>query len=263
MIIYKTTNQINGKFYVGQDSKNNPDYLGSGLILNRAINKYGKDNFVKEIIEECSSKEELNEREIYWINKLDATKNYNIAIGGNGGDTYTNNPNLDKIKKKLTGENNGFYGKKHTEETKRKMSESQKGRKPWNKGKSDIYSDEHKQRLSDFRSSMTGDTSSRYIHIEKSELENQLKTNTIKDTAEYFKVSVSCIRRKISDYNLVTTKKSGNFEKPLPQKLVDRIISLRKEGKTIINIAEIVGLGRNKTKRVLINNGISTKRNSY
>jgi hypothetical protein len=62
---------------------------------------------------------------------------------------------------------------------------------------------------------------------------------------------------------LVITKKSGNFEKPLPQKLVNRIISLRKKGKTIIDIAKIVGVGRNKTKKVLINNGVSTKRNSY
>jgi hypothetical protein len=41
MIIYKTTCLINGKIYVGQDSKNNPDYLGSGIYLNRAIKKHG------------------------------------------------------------------------------------------------------------------------------------------------------------------------------------------------------------------------------
>jgi len=50
MIIYKSTNLVNGKFYVGQDSKNYPDYYGSGLILKIAIDKYGKDNFKKEIL---------------------------------------------------------------------------------------------------------------------------------------------------------------------------------------------------------------------
>ena len=51
MIIYKTTNLVNGKTYVGQDSKNNKKYLGSGKILKSAIKKYGRSSFKKEIIE--------------------------------------------------------------------------------------------------------------------------------------------------------------------------------------------------------------------
>jgi len=47
-IIYKTTNKINNKFYVGYDTKNNPKYLGSGLLLKRAIEKYGQENFKKK-----------------------------------------------------------------------------------------------------------------------------------------------------------------------------------------------------------------------
>ena len=50
MVIYKTTNLINGKIYIGQDSKNNPKYLGSGVIFLKAIKKYGKENFVKETL---------------------------------------------------------------------------------------------------------------------------------------------------------------------------------------------------------------------
>ena len=88
MIIYKTTNLINGKFYIGQDSKNNPDYLGSGNLLNRAIQKYGKENFIKEIIECCESKQHLDEREIFWILELKPV--YNIAKGGSGGNTRYN-----------------------------------------------------------------------------------------------------------------------------------------------------------------------------
>jgi group I intron endonuclease len=85
MIIYKTTNLVNGKFYIGQDSKNNPEYLGSGLLLNKAIEKYGRENFLKEVVEQCNSKEELNSREIFWISELKPL--YNIAKGGIGGDT--------------------------------------------------------------------------------------------------------------------------------------------------------------------------------
>ena len=61
-IIYKTTNLINGKIYVGSDISNIPSYLGSGKILKCAIKKYGKDNFQKEILDICSfsMKEDLN-----------------------------------------------------------------------------------------------------------------------------------------------------------------------------------------------------------
>ena len=102
MIIYKTTNLINGNFYIGQDSKNNPNYLGSGLLLNRAIEKYGRKNFVKEIVEQCKSKQQLNEREIFWI--LELKPLYNIASGGSGGDTISNHPDrvsiIDKLKQR-------------------------------------------------------------------------------------------------------------------------------------------------------------------
>ena len=98
MIIYKTTNLINGKYYIGQDSKNDPSYLGSGKLLKYAIEKYGIENFQKEILETCNTKEQLNEREIFWITKLDAIETgYNIAQGGTGGDTLTNHPDYEKI----------------------------------------------------------------------------------------------------------------------------------------------------------------------
>lgn len=92
--IYITTNHINNKKYIGQkkyDKNNNwKTYLGSGIILTRAIDKYGRENFSKEIIEECESKRQLNEREKYWIayyNAVDSDEFYNIASGGDGGRT--------------------------------------------------------------------------------------------------------------------------------------------------------------------------------
>jgi len=92
MIVYKTTNLVNGKIYVGKDVRNDPSYLGSGFLLKQSIEKYGKKNFIKEILEVCSTNAELNEREKYWISTLQSSVRgvgYNIAEGGSGGDTFT------------------------------------------------------------------------------------------------------------------------------------------------------------------------------
>ena len=111
MVIYKTTNLVNGKYYIGKDSKNDPNYLGSGKILKRAIEKYGVDNFTKEILEVCENKNRLNEREIYWINKLSGTSiGYNIAVGGSGGDTYSN---MDDESKKINRLKKSEIAKQH------------------------------------------------------------------------------------------------------------------------------------------------------
>ena len=99
MIIYKTTNLINGKFYIGQDSGNNPKYIGSGLLLTKAIKKYGRENFKKEVLEFCTNKEELNNKEKFWISFLSATTiGYNIAEGGAGGDLFNCLTEEQKIK---------------------------------------------------------------------------------------------------------------------------------------------------------------------
>lgn len=127
MIIYKTTNLINSKIYIGQDSKNDSNYLGSGKILNYAIKKYGRENFKKEILEECKTKEELNKQEIYWIkfyNSINKSIGYNINEGGSGGDNYTNNPNMEEIRKKISigVRNSGRVPHRYTDEDKKRMS---------------------------------------------------------------------------------------------------------------------------------------------
>lgn len=98
--IYKITNQINGKVYVGQHVTTNKEdlYFGSGFLLKIAIKKHGRENFSKTYLEECFSYEELNEKEIFWIKKLNTiTPNgYNIRIGGN------NAPMSDLSKQKLS-----------------------------------------------------------------------------------------------------------------------------------------------------------------
>jgi group I intron endonuclease len=139
MIIYKTTNLINGKRYIGKDKYDNPKYIGSGKLLKYAINKYGKQNFIKETIEDnIDNVKLLNEREIYWIDRL--KPEYNIAKGGYGGDTISNNPNKENINEKIRQSKLGktwiiLYGKREAKRKRKKLSLSLKGRISSNKGK--------------------------------------------------------------------------------------------------------------------------------
>lgn len=128
--IYKTTNLINNKIYVGQHKAKQfePEkYIGSEKLLKKAINKYGKINFICELIEECNSEQELNEKEIYWISFYSSNvMEYNISSGG-----FV--PRLSGIHNPMFGvhrfgKNNPFYGKKHTKETKKRLSETHKGK---------------------------------------------------------------------------------------------------------------------------------------
>lgn len=87
--VYETTNLINGKKYIGQHKSKFFDtkYVGSGIILLEAIKKYGKENFKVKIIKECVDADELNQAEIFFINKynaVDSENYYNIARGGEG-----------------------------------------------------------------------------------------------------------------------------------------------------------------------------------
>lgn len=130
MIIYKTTNLINGKIYIGKDSKNNNNYLGSGILLKSAIKLYGLKNFTKEILEYCDSTEKLNLQEKYWIKYFSSNERrigYNLTEGGDGGKTSE------------IPWNKGFS---MPERTRIKISNSCKGgkgntrsQKPWNKDK--------------------------------------------------------------------------------------------------------------------------------
>lgn len=93
--IYKITNQINNKIYIGQSINiesrwqkhkyryNNQNYTGYDYYIYRAMRKYGIDNFNFEVIEECKISE-LDERERFWIKHYDSYKNgYNETEGGN------------------------------------------------------------------------------------------------------------------------------------------------------------------------------------
>ena len=168
-IIYKTINILNNKIYIGQSVYNNDNYYGSGIKLKRAILKYGKENFKKEIIEECEL-EKLNEKEIFWIDFYKSDQfGYNISKGSQYGwmkGLKHRKDTIEKMKISNSGEKNGFYHKKHTEETKQKISESLKNSESFQKS---MKSDERKDklRISSSKRIQSDDTKKKYQIIIK------------------------------------------------------------------------------------------------
>ena len=156
MIIYKITNLINGKEYIGQHSCNRSYYFGSGIVLKDAIKKYGRENFRKEVIGYAFDKGQLDWMEKFYIQYYDtkAPKGYNLTEGGEGMFGYRHNEETrKKLSKALKGKKQSLewiekrtrpnIGKKRTEETKRKMREARKGFKPTDKTKKRL-SESHK-----------------------------------------------------------------------------------------------------------------------
>lgn len=194
--IYRIKNLVNNKCYYGsskevekrlsrhkRELKTN---IHVNCILQRAWNKYGEDNFLFEVVEECGVNVLLETEQKY----LDLQPEYNIGIKSSGGDNLTKNPKRDKIIENIrqsirkryalmsedekkekhskpmetnpnwrggksfkyckcgvkilsindscincrdkSGINNPFFGKQHSEETKKNMSEKRKGKKPTN-----------------------------------------------------------------------------------------------------------------------------------
>ena len=157
---YKTTNLTNGRYYLGMHSTNRIDdgYLGSGKRLYYELNKYGRDNFKFEILEQFDSREELVQAEINLITEHDL-KNpncLNLKQGGSGGFSKEDWEKGQKVVSALLKERwkdpeyrekmirvrqegvkrlhregkvkyDTFTGKKHSPETIQKMKESHKG----------------------------------------------------------------------------------------------------------------------------------------
>lgn len=89
-LVYKITNQINGKIYIGvhKTSNDKDSYMGSGKALIRAQQKYGLENFTKEILHYCSSEEEMYNKEEELVNREFVIREdtYNLKVGGKGGE---------------------------------------------------------------------------------------------------------------------------------------------------------------------------------
>ena len=131
--IYCIQNKINKKTYVGQSVdiqkrwKYHISHLNNNshdnLYLQKAWNKYGKDNFSFRVLEICSQSE-LNEKETMWCNKFRPLV-YNL--GATGRQHTMSESTKEKMRLANLGNKNGFYGKTHTKQTKELLAKLKKG----------------------------------------------------------------------------------------------------------------------------------------
>lgn len=125
-LIYKTTNLINGKIYIGKHKTRCIDdgYMGSGKWLKRAISKYGIENFAREILHECSSEEEMNAKEAELVTEEFCLHGdtYNLCVGGQGGFSYINRELLTTEKRRKRGKIAGSKKKFWSQESRDKMA---------------------------------------------------------------------------------------------------------------------------------------------
>ena len=149
--IYKTTCLITGKFYVGMHSADNLEdgYLGSGKILGYSICRHGRENHVREILEFCSSREELKQREKEMVNEelLSQPLNINLKYGGDGGWDHIGE---DAIKKRKISASKALKGKSFSNKHKKAISLAMVGnsnfKATWGRKKLPL-SDEHREKI--------------------------------------------------------------------------------------------------------------------
>lgn len=185
-VIYKITNLINDKVYIGQTTKNRQGYeyyFGSGKLIKDSIKKYGKENFKREILKEnihCQTALDLYEQiYIKKYNSQNMKLGYNLSNGGYGTNGYKHTDEA-KLKMSKAHENriiseqtrkkmsDNMKKRKHSDETKLKISKANKGKIisesqkesiskrmigniPWNKGKTNVYTKETLLKMSNSR----------------------------------------------------------------------------------------------------------------
>jgi len=180
--VYKISNILSGRYYIGYSSNIERRFsvhrsklkqnCHDNIFLQRAYNLDGEDKFKYEIIHVCDTEEEAKDIELQYLTDLSIRDIlYNLNYNNSGGDLLTHHPEKEAIREKILnsyketlskmtpeersqkygkfGERNGMYGKSHTEETRKKISEINKGRQSPNKGTQ--LSDERKQQLSEIK----------------------------------------------------------------------------------------------------------------
>ena len=125
--IYKVTNNLNNKIYIGkhQTSTIDDSYFGSGKAIVNAMKKHGKHNFSKEILFIFDTEAEMNAKEQELITEEFVVRpdTYNLGVGGEGGPHFKGKKHSVKTKEKISIKG---IGRKHNVETRKNISEKNK-----------------------------------------------------------------------------------------------------------------------------------------
>lgn len=165
--VYKTTCLINNKEYIGVHITRNLNdwYYGSGKALVRALKKYGKENFKKEILFVCDTPEEMfaKERELVNEDYIKRDDVYNLILGGIGSHTSIR-----------AGQDSFMYGRKHSEETKQKLREAAK----YNR------TEEYRKRLSISKQNISEETRKKLSEANSGRKHSEESRKNMKDAAK-------------------------------------------------------------------------------
>lgn len=217
--IYKTTNLINNKIYIGKHiwhkAEIDKSYLGSGVYLKKAIDKYGKSAFICEILDYAETLEELNKKEIEYIlkfNSMDPSVGYNLTRSGDG--TY------------LPGR---CLGHPSDPEVRKKISNTLK--KLWNDPNSIFNSLDYRNNLSEAckKSHFNNKRKNAYIKISKSKLghevsqetKNKISETLKKDTPGHRKAKQQNQEKHLGKIWINNSKEQLLIKKDLAQKYLD------------------------------------------
>lgn len=238
--IYKITNKTNGKMYIGRSKSVESRFYKHIRIaetfsesdnhfqaIHGAIKKYGKENFIFDIIEECSE-ENANERESYWINQL-KTQNksygYNLTSGGDGVLNRSEESKAKWLAKML--------GRHLSEEHKQKISESNKGK---------IISEEVKQKISKANS---GENNGMFDNT------HSLKTREKMSISQSRRLNRDPLTEEHKQRNRSATQKQ-DFSYRIPKEIKEQVVPLYSSGKfTKKQIAEKLGLKYNSVVKII------------
>lgn len=205
--IYKITNKINGKFYIGQSNdierrfqEHCIKWKTSRIPVDLAIHKYGKKNFSFEVIEECAL-EKLNEREIYWIQTLDAVKKgYNCTEGGDAKIIGNKNPNAKLTEDEVVQIRLAYQNHQGQKATYEKIA---KGKITWNsfqnlwQGRSwkyvmpEVFTKENKEYYSKQATNGEKSVSAKLTDEEVIQIRNRYINETAKQIYEDYKETIS------------------------------------------------------------------------
>lgn len=222
--IYCITNLLDGKTYFGQRTlpnvkyrtPENDPYFGSGVYISRAIKKYGKENFKRDIIIKGDfSKEQINrfEKCIIRVQRFLGKAEYNLANGGDGGDlsefidysSSERSENISNAMKKAYKEgrikprgwtfHNGMKGKHFSDKAKQKMRESHLGEKNSQYGKH--RSEETKKRI---RAALARDYKAEYKDLYETFLDHILSSDEKRFFAKKYNIAYDSINRVLRQF---------------------------------------------------------------